>query len=68
MSGACGFTWEVGERVGAFLDREAAAWTTNLCSLVEPAELERRAGALSAAHAATAAWRCWPAAASRTPV
>ena len=40
-SGACGFTWEVGQRVGAFLYREAGAWSTNLCSLVEPAELER---------------------------
>ena len=39
--GSCGFTWTVGERVGAFLDRGDGGWTTNLCSLVEPAELER---------------------------
>ena len=40
-SGACGFTWRVGQRVGAFLEEGEGRWTTNLCSLVEPAELER---------------------------
>jgi hypothetical protein len=39
--GSCGFEWEVGERVGTFLQRDGGDWTTNLCQLVEPAELER---------------------------
>ena len=37
--GACGFRWEVGQRVGAFLWREGGNWTTGLCSLVSPAAL-----------------------------
>ncbi len=41
MSAACGFTWRVGQRVGAFLHREAGEWTTDLCSLIAPAELRR---------------------------
>jgi hypothetical protein len=37
---ACGFEWSVGQRVGAFLQRDGARWTTNLCLLVEPEKLE----------------------------
>src|SRR5215217_4881230 len=37
--GICGFTWNVGERVGAFLTRSGEHWTTGLCSLVSPADL-----------------------------
>jgi hypothetical protein len=37
---ACGFEWNVGQRVGAFLRRDGARWTTNLCLLVEPQKLE----------------------------
>jgi len=36
---ACGFEWKVGQRVGAFLYREADGWATNLCLLVRPARL-----------------------------
>ena len=37
--GICGFTWKVGERVGAFLTRNGEHWTTGLCSLVSPRDL-----------------------------
>jgi hypothetical protein len=36
----CGFEWNVGQRVGAFLRRDGAKWTTNLCLLVDPRKLE----------------------------
>lgn len=39
--GACGFTWMVGEPIGAFLYREEGRWTTNLCNLVDRADLDR---------------------------
>jgi hypothetical protein len=38
---ACGFEWDVGQRVGALLQRSGAKWSTNLCLLVDPAELEK---------------------------
>ncbi|MDW5596406.1 hypothetical protein VSS74_18815 [Conexibacter stalactiti] len=37
--GMCGFTWSVGQRVGAFVGRSGEAWGTSLCSLVDPAAL-----------------------------
>lgn len=41
-SGAtCGFEWEPGQRVAAFLYRQGGEWSTSLCSLVSPAELVR---------------------------
>jgi hypothetical protein len=40
-SSSCGVVWAAGQRVGSFLNRTRGGWTTNLCSLVRPAELER---------------------------
>jgi hypothetical protein len=40
-SSSCGVVWAAGRRVAAFLNRTRGGWTTNLCSLVKPAELER---------------------------
>ncbi len=40
-SGAsCGFTWNVGQRVGAFLWGAGDSWHTSSCSLATPAALE----------------------------
>lgn len=39
MGAACGFTWTVGQRVGAFLYREGDGWTTGSCNLVAPDKL-----------------------------
>lgn len=38
---SCGWSWDVGDRVGGFLYREDGRWATNLCLLVGPVELER---------------------------
>jgi hypothetical protein len=38
---ACGFEWDVGQRVGALLQRSGAKWSTNLCLLVAPEKLEK---------------------------
>jgi hypothetical protein len=38
---SCGVVWEPGQRVGAFLNRTSRGWTTNLCSLANPCELEQ---------------------------
>jgi hypothetical protein len=40
-SSSCGVVWKRGQRVGAFLHRTRRGWTTYLCSLVKPGELER---------------------------
>jgi hypothetical protein len=40
-SSSCGVAWQTGQRVGAFLDRNRHGWTTSLCSLAKPSELER---------------------------
>jgi hypothetical protein len=37
---ACGFSWSVGQRIGAFLYRNGDRWETNSCSLAAPAALE----------------------------
>jgi hypothetical protein len=42
-SSSCGVLWQTGRRVGAFLDRNRRGWTTHLCSLARPVELERAA-------------------------
>jgi hypothetical protein len=41
FSSSCGVDWEVGQRVGAFLDRSRGRWTTGLCSIAQPREIER---------------------------
>jgi hypothetical protein len=40
-SSSCGVVWKPGRRVGAFLHRARRGWSTNLCSLAKPGELER---------------------------
>jgi hypothetical protein len=37
----CGFRWREGRRVAAFIYRRGGRWTSNLCSLTTPGELER---------------------------
>jgi len=39
MGAACGFSATVGQRIGAFLNRDGDQWATNSCSLVAPDEL-----------------------------
>ncbi|HEY6779669.1 MAG TPA: hypothetical protein VI111_01875, partial [Thermoleophilaceae bacterium] len=42
--GACGFSWEPGQRVGAFVYRsDGGEWTTSSCGLIDPAQLEAAA-------------------------
>jgi hypothetical protein len=40
---ACGFSWSVGDRIGAFLYRYRGEWTTSSCGEIAPAELEAAA-------------------------
>jgi hypothetical protein len=37
----CDFTWHAGQRVAAFLRGQGATWSTNLCSLSSPDEMEQ---------------------------
>lgn len=37
----CGFEWDVGQRVGALLQRSSGRWNTSLCLLVDPEKLEK---------------------------
>lgn len=41
--GACGFSWEPGQRVGAFVYRSGSEWRTSSCGLIDPAQLEAAA-------------------------
>ena len=44
---SCGFEWDVGQRVAAYLYGEPGAWSTNLCSLERPRTLRRLARGLA---------------------
>jgi hypothetical protein len=41
--GICGFTWEEGKVVGAFLTGKPGSWETNLCLLERPKAIRRLA-------------------------
>jgi hypothetical protein len=42
-SAACGFAWNVGQRVGAFVWYADGQWRTSLCGLIAPGDLEAAA-------------------------
>lgn len=54
---ACGFEWDVGQRVGAFLYSSDDGWATNLCMLVAPAKLQAAAAVNDPRLRLRASWR-----------